>query len=54
MECRFFNVTNIYDIITNGDLPKLEITPPMVYNEISVKYNISFSNDKEWAMYNTW
>ena len=54
MECRFFNVTNEYDVIHNGAMPQLQITPPMVYNEITVKFNISFSADKEWALYNTW
>eukprot|EP01084_Bolivina_argentea_P030244 56073_1 len=54
MEARFFNVTNKYDVIHNGALPQLQITPPMIYNEMTVKFNISFTKDKEWAQYNTW
>ena len=54
MECRFFNVTNMDQVVQNGSMPKIEITPPLVYNEISVKYNVSFSDDKEWARFNTW
>ncbi len=30
MEARFFNVTNKYEVIHNGCLPQLQITPPMV------------------------
>eukprot|EP01083_Nonionella_stella_P133393 405534_1 len=26
----------------------------MIYNEMTVKFNISFAKDKEWAQYNTW
>eukprot|EP01084_Bolivina_argentea_P222177 376129_1 len=54
MECRFFNVTNQYEVIHHGALPQLQITPVMVYNEMTVKFNVSFTEDKEWAQYNTW
>ena len=63
MECRFFNVTNKEELLLppsdtkeNWTYPKLHLTPPLIYNEYYLKYDVnhSYYGNPEWVEYQTW
>ena len=54
MEVRFFHVTNPWAVLHDGVYPIFEKMPVLVYNEIDVKLNISFTEDGEHAKWNAW
>ncbi|ETO16301.1 hypothetical protein RFI_21053, partial [Reticulomyxa filosa] len=51
---RFFNITNPEEVLAKGVPPKIEIVGPLVYVDNIIRYNVSFSEDKEWATYRYW
>eukprot|EP01083_Nonionella_stella_P232588 820302_1 len=45
---QFFNITNP-DGVLRGEIPKLNLTGPIVYNQYYYRQNINFSNDGQYV-----
>ena len=48
----FFNITNPWEVLLDGEYPNITLTQTIVYNSVYERKNIQFTEDKNWVGYN--